>query len=83
MTHIPRLFCYCGGEMKNRKSGVTIAVTLSDQDDRPYFKASADLWECVDCDTRVFRTATGACAHPHDPDYDTRFPSDYNVTVRG
>lgn len=82
MSHVPKAFCFCGGEMKNIKTGVIVEAILVDQDDRPYYKISCDIHECVDCGNRIFNPASAPSRFPHDESYDS-FKDEYTVHIHG
>lgn len=82
MSHVPRAFCYCGGEMKNIETGVIVEAVLVNQENRPYYKISCDIHECVDCGSKMFNTAQAPSRFPHDESYDN-FKAEYTVEVRG
>lgn len=83
MAHVPRMFCACGGEMKNQKTGVILEVTLPDQDDEPYYKISSDRHECVDCGAQVFLLAAGPVAHPFEESRWEKFETQHHARIRG
>lgn len=82
MSHVPKAFCFCGGEMKNQETGVNVDVSLPDQDDALYYKISCDLYTCVDCDSAIFLTAPQPLAYPHDPNYSI-ISAPYVARIRG
>lgn len=82
MTHVPRLFCFCGGEMKNTETGAIVEVRLEDQDDRPYYKISCDRIECVDCGSEVLLTASEPATFPYLETWES-FRTKYEARLRG
>lgn len=45
MAHIPAIICGCGHEMLIKKTGTVLQANT----DQPYYKVSADTFECPNC----------------------------------